>query len=699
MPQSPCDLRAAAFQPPRYRMQQPTILQILFFCWFSVFSQAAAALDCAETLLGDYALEENGTAVLRVERANGRIHTRHKDDNGQWSTRFFEGPVLPSDQVRRVMDVDPADRSAPLCGLGMDGGVLFQLPVGHEYAVSSATEKSTVPRKVLSGYLYYEASGFAMGATDLFPVARVGVSPPVPPAPAAAVSGREVPVSATCPGQIAPDMGQAAFDALPSGQKNWFHRLDTKAQTRFVCGQYLNDLMSLSTHLSAALDAPRGDTLTKISALLRAGQVPRNADGKASWSSASQSLLASNQGTRGEKIPFQDEFNALFAKGILPRLDDGEGSEHDLHQRIYLLKEVILMPPDLGVAALRTLNRRGLLRRSPPRSSQSVALQLLQFSTPRIPAETFDYLLAEAGPSAANDDGVMTTLIDTNGIEGVRRMLHAGASPAQRGWLARARMNPAAASGIYPLLLDAAVAAAKANPAQARILADQTTLVLGKLLAQCSSDPARWKEIDFLVAQGARVQGVFDNQEFSETNLGVFARRCPEGFKGLLQRGLPLNVNYPYPKYAGQRQDTPLLMYLTVGMEDHPPQAQMVVEMLSRHNNANVRPTCPGCNPLNPLEMAIFFGDVATVKALLDFGADPNDPNSDGRPPFIRAVIENSVEKLEVMNAKTPLDVHRLDKKNISLLAWANCAGAKDAAAWLSGRGVVSSGEALCQKR
>lgn len=679
-------------------MHPPTAIRLLALLSFSVFCSVATAAECSDGLPGDYAVEKNGPAVLRIEQSSGRLHTLQKDDRGQWGAQRFESPVVAPDMVRRLMDAE--DGSAPMCGVRVPGGALLKVPVGQAYRVSSATEKSTVESQALTGYLFYEASGFAVSAVDLYPVARAGEAPAVPAASAQAASGREVPGSAICPGRRLPDMRQAAFDGLPALQKSGFHRLNAAGQSRFVCGQYLNDLMGRSPGSNASSGASREGMLKEVSTLIRAGHVPRNAEGQESWASASSSLLSSIASRGGEAVPFQKEVYALFVHEILPLMGDASHDEdRGLAELTYLLKELVSIPQEYGVVALKALNRQGVLRRSVRGSSQKIASEALQFNTLRIPADTFDYLLAEAGPGAANDASLMTTLIDRNGVEGIRRMLHAGANPAQKGWLSRARMNADAAPEIYPLLLNAALAAAQGNPAQSRALGDQLTLVLGRLLARCPKDAAPWTEIDVLVAQGARVQGVFDNQEFSEITLGVFARRCPEGFKALLQRGLPLDTVYPYPAYAGPRQDTPLLMYLTVGMEDHPPQAQVLVEMLKRHNNANVRPACTGCNPLNALEMAIFSGDTGVLKVLLDFGADPNDPNPDGRPPFIRAVIENSVEMLEMMNAKTPLDVHRPDRKNISLLAWANCAGAKDAAAWLSRKGAVSSGEALCQKR
>ena len=673
------------------------ILPTLAFLLPVLFTSAAKAADCPEILLGDYSDKAGGPAVIRLESGNGRVQMRQKDANGQWSKTVFDTALMPPHEVRKL--IGPVDRSVPVCGLGMQGGMLLKLPVGHEYAVSSATEKSTVSQKTMSGYLYYQASGFAVSATDLFPVTRQGASPLPSPPPSKAAVGLEVAALPACAGQRLPDMNQSAFDALPSTDKQWFHRMEAQAQTRFVCGQHLNDLMSQATFLSPALGASRGDTLARISTLLRAGQIPRNAAGEASWVTASQGLLAHNRATSKETIPFQNEYYLLFIRDIAPQLSDAADSTANLYPLVYLLKEMILLPPELGTPALKALGQKGLLRGTAGTSGETIAIQLLQHSTPTIPPETFAFLLAEGGPAAANHSAVMTTLIDNPSAEHIQLMLNAGAQPAQHGWLARARANPAAASTVYPLLLNAAAANARSSPEQARQFSDQITMVLGKLLTRCPTDPADWKEIDRLVTQGARILGVFDNQAFSETNLAVYALRCPDGFQALLQRGLPLDANYPYPDYAGKRQDTPLLMYVTVLLEDYPPQPSTLKAMLTQHNNANARPACEGCSLLSPLEMAVQAGHADVVKVLLDFGADPNDPNKDGRPAFIRALVSNNVEMLEVMNAKRKLDVNRVDKKTISMLAWANCLGAKEAAAWLAREGAVSRGEALCQKR
>lgn len=681
-------------------MHLSVVVRFLTILSLSLWAHAAAALDCGEALVGDYAVEESGAAVLRVEKVGNRLLSRQKDTDGQWSAGFFESAIVPPDEVRKVMGT--ADPAAALCGLRLAGGLLFKLPVGHEYAASSATEKSLDTRKVLSGYLYYEASGFAVSAKDIYRVAPSGVSPPVPPTPAhaaVAAAGHEVPTAAVCPGQRPPDMQQAAFNALPQGQKRWFERLDASGQSRFVCGQYVHDLIQHSASSSRPSVVPKEATLKDIAVLVQAGQVPRNAKGEAAWTAVSHSLLAHHVGTGGEKIPLQKEVFALFVDVLLPHIDGAPVSERDLSEQLALLKEVALMPPPFGLVALKALNRNGLLERVVGSPSERAAIQVLRFNTVRIPGETFDYLLASAGPDAANDVDVMTALIDRNGIDGMRRMLHAGANPAQRGWLARARMDPAAASGVYPLMLDAALLAAKAGPVPSRLLGDQLTVVVGKLLAQCPVEPGRWKEMEGLLEHGARLQGVFDNGEFAQTNLGVFALKCPEGFKALLERGLPLDALYPYPTYAGKRQDAPLLMYLTATMEDFPPQAEVLAEMLRRHNNANERPTCAGCSPYSALEMAILLGDIDLVKVLLDFGADPNDVNRDGRPASIRAVIQNRADMLEVMHAKRKLDLHTLDKTHVSLLAWAHCAGAKNAVAWLEREGAVNTGQALCAKK
>lgn len=698
---SPQRCASSYLPPPRFPRLPLTrslihIRPISAFVLAVLFTSAANAADCPEVLLGDYSDTADGPAVVRVERVNGRVQARQKDANGQWGTAVFDSPVVPPHEVRRL--IGPIDRSVPVCGLGVQGGVLLKLPVGHEYAVSSATEKSTVPQKAVSGYLAYQASGFAVSATDLFPVVRHGASPLPPPIPSKATVGMEVPALPVCAGQRLPDMSQAAFDALPSTEKNGFHRMEAPAQTRFVCGQHLHDLMSQATFLSPALGASRGDTLYRISTLLAAGQIPRNAAGEASWITASQGLLAHNRATGKETIPFQNEYYALFIRDVAPRLSDVADSAVNLYPLVYLLKEMILLPAELGTPTLKALGQKGLLRRTAGAAGETIAIQLLQHSTPTIPPETFAFLLAEGGPGAANHSGVMTTLIDNPSAKHIQLMLNAGARPAQHGWLARARANPAAASTVYPLLLNAAAANARSSPEQARQFSDQITMVLGKLLKRCPTDPADWQEIDRLVEQGARMRGVFDNQGFSETNLAVYALRCPDGFQALLQRGLPLDANYPYPDYAGKRQDTPLLMYVTVLLEDYPPLPSTLKAMLTQHNNANVRPACEGCNLLSPLEMAVQAGHVEVVKVLLDFGADPNDPNKDGRPAFIRALVSNNVEMLEVMNAKRKLDVNRMDKKTISMLAWANCLGAKEAAAWLAREGAVSQGEALCKK-
>ena len=673
------------------------ILPTLAFLLPLLFTSAAKAAECPEVLLGDYSDKADGPSVIRVESANGRVQTRQKDANDQWGTAVFASHLVPPQEVRKL--IGPVDRSVLVCGLGTRGGVLLKLPVGHEYTVSSATEKSTVSQKAVSGYLYYQANGFAVSATDLFPVTRQGASPMPLPAPSKAPLGLEVPALPVCPGQRLPDMDQAGFDALPPTEKQRFHRMEIQAQMRFVCGQHLNDLMSQATFLSPALGASRGDTLVRISSLLRARQIPRNAIGEASWVTASQSLLAHNRATGKEIIPFQNEYYALFVRDIAPQLSSAAESAVNLHPLVYLLKEMILLPPELGTPALKALGHKGLLRRTAGTTGETIAIELLQHSTPTIPPETFAFLLAEGGNGAANHSAVMTTLIDNPSTEHIQLMLNAGAQPAQHGWLARARANPAAAGTVYPLLLDAAVSNARSTPEQARVFSDQITMVLGKLLKRCPTAPADWKEIDQLVEQGAKVRGVFDNQALSENNLAVYALRCPEGFQALLQRGLPLDANYPYPDYAGKRQDTPLLMYLTVLLEDYPRQPSTLKAMLTQHNNANARPACEGCSLLSPLEMAVQAGHADVVKVLLDFGADPNDPNKDGRPAFIRALVSNNVEMLEVMNAKRKLDVHHVDKKTISMLAWANCLGAKEVAAWLARKGAVSQGEALCQKR
>ncbi|WP_284412056.1 hypothetical protein [Acidovorax sp. SUPP3334] len=118
-------------------------LPISAFSLAVLFTSAATAADGPGVLPGDYSDEANGTAAIRVESANGRVQTRQKDAKGQWSTAVFGSPVVPPHEAHRL--IGPVDRSVPmcgLCGLGVQGGVLLKLPVGHEYRVISAPTRT-----------------------------------------------------------------------------------------------------------------------------------------------------------------------------------------------------------------------------------------------------------------------------------------------------------------------------------------------------------------------------------------------------------------------------------------------------------------------------------------------------------------------------------------------------------------------------
>ena len=187
----------------------------------AAFAQPAIAGPCTDALIGSYAVQPGGKAVLRIEKVKGVMVSRVSDDEGNWSEEnHFFTPLSPSELPYLLGDKKDAAQS---CGGYADrAGLFIKLPVGAHYPVSSASGKSEVRVASQSGYVVLQASGFATGATEMFKIAQPEQSAPAPAGaadPGAAVSTHiSAPVSASPVKTVHDCRDCPSMAVLPAGQ-------------------------------------------------------------------------------------------------------------------------------------------------------------------------------------------------------------------------------------------------------------------------------------------------------------------------------------------------------------------------------------------------------------------------------------------------------------------------------------------------
>lgn len=675
-----------------YKFRLPLFLALLAGL-FSKNTQAA----CTDALLGDFAREKNGPAIIRVEKVHGELAYRMSTENKQWDANFQKSGFVSPDKLAQMLKDESLLKTS--CAIWMDSGVLMKLPVGSTLQVSTPTQKSYMAREVTTGYVYYIMQGFMLEAIDLFPVAAKGISPAAPEPLKKRPEGKEVPdAAAICPGKKLPDMKQAAFNNLRTSTKDWFRKRSPQMQLEFICGQWLHAEMLRFPGTATKEEKERSAILENFRELLKAGQIPRNENGEAQWLDAGIALLRGNHDWN-MVVALQKEFYDLFDQAVFPHLTVPARYENS-YTNTELLKLTRFMPAEQALRVLKKFNEKGFLANSRERSEtrrydmSPVAMELLRYHPDlgTVPEPVLDFLFSQAGADAVNDRELMRNAVAKKSADAVHQLLKRGANPLGREVLSRAWDTPA-----YPSLLSAALAqhaAAKANTLLPQIEAEA---VLSRILATRDYEKKiDWQEVDFLVSAGADINDMFAQNR--PENIGVYAHMRPEITMQLIEHGLRLDKNHEYIDDKNKISGELLPLYLRFeGYEPH--REDLIRAMLTKYNNVNIASRCPNCSLVYPLDYVIRSGRADLVKTFIEFGANPNNVNKDGSLSFWHAIVKNQTDMLELMAASTfKLNLNAVDNKGISILAWANCLKADAAVAWLSKNGAQEIGREICAK-
>ncbi|MFZ6745388.1 hypothetical protein ACO0LC_19360 [Undibacterium sp. JH2W] len=659
-----------------------------------LFSGSAMA-GCKDDLLSDFAREKNGPAIIRVEKVYGALAYRMPSGAQQWDANFSKSDFVPPEKLSELLNNESVLKTS--CGMWVDGRVLMKLPAGTSIQVSSPTQKSYMPQKLATGYVYYIMQGFMLEAIDLYPVAAKGISPPAPEPLKQRPEGKEVPDTALCPGNKLPDLKQAAYDSLGDSTKTWFRKLSPETQLEYLCGQWLSSEMIRFPNMGAKEEKDRAAILHNFKELLLAGQVPRNEKGDAQWLSAGSGLLRGNDDW-DVVLPLQKEFYDLFEQTVLPHLTAPMPYENG-YSNTELLKHTQSMPAELGLRVLKKFNEKKFLAFPHEKQEKkstlpdwTVALELLQRyrDIGKVNPAVFDYLLAQAGPDAINDRTLMDHAMDSKNLAAVQRLLDHGANPLRDGVLSHAWGKPA-----YAILLAAAKEKYKASKARTILPPAEAEAILANVLEAASYEKKLdWQEVDFLISAGADINHMFAQQ--SPNNIGIFAHHYPEKIIQLIARGLRLDKNYEYSNGKTKISGELLMLYLRfTGVRPH--REDLIRAMLTKYNNVNSAAGCQACG--YPLDFAAESGRADLVKTFIEFGANPNNALPDGSLSYWQAVIKNQPDLLDLMAAsKFKLNLNAKDKNGVTALAWAHCLKADAAAAWLSKNGALEIGREICAK-
>ncbi|MGC1300860.1 MAG: hypothetical protein WA840_00665, partial [Caulobacteraceae bacterium] len=359
-----------------------------------------------DALLGDYAAQPGKAAMLRIEHApSGGYSARTRGDDGAWKV----DAVPAGDAMTDVAALLKAD-----CALNTPYGAVVKLPVGGPYRTLPGSNQDV--RTSRTGYLLLILEGFQADAADLYPTPRQGEPPTPAPPPPPPPSGQEVSAAPACPGGGRPDMTQQAFDALPARERDDFHARPAEWRSAYLCGQYLDDLMTKEAHIGFDPKTDRLQSFHLIERLLDAGQAPRTAEGALDWWPAAADFLVQNRpADPHQKAPHREEGYALFQKAVIYRLpypgpDDLSGYPSKVEQ---FTAEAAHMPQAIALVALDRLRQMGVLELSPQPDSDDVAARILwSVLGADVSDEAFELIAKAAGPNAARDQELLRRAVD-----------------------------------------------------------------------------------------------------------------------------------------------------------------------------------------------------------------------------------------------------------------------------------------------
>lgn len=269
----------------------------------------AAAAPC-DPLVGEFMMDGRREEVrLRIERSDGRYFARLTDGRGQWGAERESLEEVPLDELKGLV------RDAE-CGLGGGGGVFVKTAVGGAYLADNIAQKGHEVGYALSGVLMVIPQGFSISVVDLFPVTDQSgpAEPRVEPSPERAVAG-----VMQCPGDRAPDLTQAAYDALPAYMKDNIQRRSEEDQIGEICGQELVESMR-SYYSNDYYVEGNSSRLKTLGRKLDAGLVPRDGKGVTQWWELGEVVLADHREVKRGQDPLAEVSSAVFLHYIVPHL-------------------------------------------------------------------------------------------------------------------------------------------------------------------------------------------------------------------------------------------------------------------------------------------------------------------------------------------------------------------------------------------
>lgn len=641
-------------------------------------AQAAAC----EAWVGDFAAKPTDPAFLRIERNDKGFFARTKQADGSWDVET----IALEDVTRRP---DLGISASHGCVLAGDGALLIEAPKGTAYQATAITGQNFSTYHMKTDALMLVMRGFQVDGRDLYRVAAKGISPPPPPLPKAVPSQETS--SFACPGKQPPVITQAAFDALPADYRKRFQALGPVRQAEVVCGQRLNDLLSLDTFTSVDLSADRAATLAEAKILLKAGAEPRDEAGNGTWWAAARHWLMRNAPLfdTDPPIPLQAEYFTAFNDNILPRLpmaptDDGQ-SVRDV------VRYTLVMPEAQATHALVRLQALGAL--DVQASNGTVANDALPWAlAPQVSQAVFEIILKAAKVPARDVRTLFYTAIDSNNAVGVERLLKHGFDPRDANVLLRARNQPK----LYATLLEAAFQ--RAEHTGGKLPPDVVDPLVRAELR--SGKTINWSAVEPLLKHGGDVSRSFvTDVQGDNASLAFFARSAPDKFLDMLDHGL--RVDLPYP--VGGNALLTRYLSLRIGWLPDGPRPDVVEAMLKRYNNAANGKPCTDC-AYGPLGIALGNqgpNSVAVVKVLRRYGANPNALDAQGFPVFAYAIMDDRVDMLDAMMERPNApDLKLTDPNGFSMMALARCYDANKAADWLRehAAGLSDQGYAACRE-
>jgi hypothetical protein len=645
---------------------------------------AATRLPGCEAWIGDFATKPATPSFIRIERSKSGFLARSKGDDGNWAS-----DTVVLEDVTHAPDLDMP--MAHGCVLAGDGFLFIKAAKGTAYQATAITGQNFGTYHMGTDSLMIVTSGFQVDGQDLYRVEAKGVSPAAPPPLAKATVGKEA-TSFTCPGKQAPAITQAAFDALPEDYRKYFHALPPERQAAVICGQHLDELLSLDTYTAVDLDANRAATLTEAKLLLKAGEQPRDDQGQLTWWSGARHWLMRNTPLfdTSPAIPLQAEYFTTFNEDILPRLPKPQTD--DAQSVTDVARYTLGMPEAQAMQALTQLQALGALEL--PLSDSNVArATLTRAFSPPAPDPVFELLWTLAKPSQKDARALFRTAIDAgkDDTTGINRLIKHGLDPTDVDVLLAARRHPK----LYPIVLGSAFKHAQAhgNKLPPEVI---DPLVRATVLQDKVID---WQAVEPLLKQGGDlsrsfVNGITDDRD----SLAYLARSTPDRFLDMLNHGL--RVDLPYP--VGGNALLTRYLRLNIGWLPEGPRPDVVEAMLKRDNNAVTGKPCTDCD-FTPISIALGNrgpNSVAVVKVLMRYGVDPNSRDDRNFPYFTYAIMDDRVDMLEAMHNAKPLNLKLTDPNGFSLLAVARCYDAHQAEAWLRQHGAdqPDQGYAVCRE-